>query len=160
MVMETIRVHLPAKRTSTRTSIIGGLLTGGTLIVYFLVMRLLNLHYIFELRYFNAVILFLGVLFLLQKLRNDKGKIAYLAGLGAGFTMVFVSALVFSIFIFAYLMFIDPAFLQFIKTHTPTGEDLDVWILVGLIFSEALSSGAVFTFMLMQYYKDDTTEVD
>jgi hypothetical protein len=158
--METLRVHLPAKRTNTRTSVIGGLLTSGTLIAYFLIMRLLNLHYIFELRYFNAVILFVAVVFLFQRLKNDRGKIAYLPGLAAGFTMVAVAAFIFAMFMFVYLMFIDPAFLQFIKTHTPTGEDLDIWILGGLIFSEALSSGAVFTFMLMQYFKDSTTEVD
>jgi hypothetical protein len=158
--MDTIRVHLPAKRTTTRTSVIAGSLTAGTLILYFLIMRLLNLHYIFELRYFNAVILFFGIVFLFQRIRNEKGKIAYLEGLGAGFTMVSVAAILFSGFILVYMMFIDPAFLQFIKTHTPTGEDLDVWILGGLIFSECLSSGAVFTFMLMQYFKDNKTEVD
>lgn len=158
--METLGVHLPRKRTGIATSFIAGALTAGTLIVYFLIMRLLNLHYIFELRYFNAVILFVGIILMYQRMKNQNGKIGYLEGLGAGFTMVFTAAFLFTGFILAYLMFIDPPFLQFIKTHTPTGEDLDVWILGGLIFSEALSSGAIFAFAMMQYFKDTTSEVE
>ena len=136
-----------------KSSVIFGIATAIAMIAFFLLMRLLNLHHIFELRYINILILFLGNWLGVRRLRKVNGPFGYLEGLGFGFGIVLVAAAIFTAFMCFYLLVVDPAFMEFIKENTPNGKNLNMGMLGAILFSEAISSGVIINLILMHYYK-------
>src|SRR5438105_3279569 len=79
-------------------------LTALGLITFFLVMKLFNLATVVELRFFNILILLVGVRqMLLQERAQDSGRLEYLHGMMIGFMTAFLAAFMFSVFVFVYL---------------------------------------------------------
>lgn len=146
--MSTLNTSLSTEQVSVRT----GVMTGFALIAYFLLMRIFNLHYITELRYFNVIFLFAGIYFALHRLQKSAGKIYYPEGLGIGMLTAIISSVVLAVFMLLYLH-VDHPFLLFVKHNSFMGEYMSPLSIVGVILIEGGSSGAVFTLMLMQYFK-------
>src|SRR5690242_12489439 len=96
-------------------------LTAGGLILFFLLMKLFNLATIVEFRFFNIIILLIGVRYILlqERMQNDN-KLEYLDGMMTGFMTAFLSAAMFSIFIFIYLN-LDTGFMHYLKITQPFG---------------------------------------
>jgi hypothetical protein len=130
-----------------------GVATSVFLIGFFLLMKLLDLHQVFQLRYFNIVIIFIGNWLALRRLERITGDVGYLEGMIYTFGVTTIASFIFTIFIFLYLTFIDPAFLSFIKQTLPDGGQLDIWTLCGMLFSEGFASGVIISLILMQLYK-------
>lgn len=142
-------------------SIVAGLLTGSGLIAYFLIMKLLNLIEILELRFLNIIILFTGIVLTINYLRlKTNGKFMYLEGLALGFFTTLISVGIFGIFIFLYLSQFDPGFFYYIQTHGWFGEHLTPVTATIAVLLEGISSGAIITFISMQFFKrEDETKI-
>lgn len=139
-----------------------GIFTALGLIVYFLLMKMLNLHQNLNLHYFNIVVLFLGLRYAIKHIRSINGEIKYLEGLKMGLLVTAISLLIFNIFMLIYETVIDPAFLDFLQQNISLGGNKSkqgtILGVMGLITIEGLSSGFILTFILMQYYKIDNSE--
>jgi hypothetical protein len=137
-----------------------GLISVIALIAYFLVMRLIGLAEITELHYLNGVILLAAIIYALNKqTKNLSGsKMDYLDGIKIGMGITGISVVGFGVFVALYLGFADPAFLTYLQAELSMG-DYFTPVTAGLaVFLEGVASGAVFTFVSMQYFKDVGSE--
>lgn len=125
--------------------------TAAGLITYFVLMNALNLSKIVELRFFNFVIIFGGIYYLLKTFRiNQGGKIEYVFGLGIGAFTSLLTSVFFAGFIYFYLTYFDQAFMDYLITQrsglTPVNAAF-------VIIVEGTTSGACISLALMQYYQ-------
>ena len=131
-----------------------GLLTAAGLIAYFLLMKVVGLVQIVELRMLNLFILIAGVGFAIREYkRRSDDEMDYLQGFGIGMLTSAVSVIPFALFIFAYLNFFDPAFMETIRQEEPFGQYLNPYMAAVAIFFEGMGSGLILSFIIMQYMK-------
>lgn len=147
--------------TGISTNVKAGIYTSLVMIFYFLIMRMLNLHHILELHYFNILILFFGLRYAIKHNILLKGEIRYFEGLKSGIVVTLITVFIFNIFMLIYETIIDPAFLNHLKENIYLGDQFTtqtVFNVMGILTIEGLSSGFIMTYMLMQYYKADSSE--
>lgn len=145
-------------------SIKAGVYTSVGLILYFMLMKVFNLHHHLALHYLNVVILFLGLRYAIKHIKLITGDIKYFEGLKAGVIVSLISVFLFNVFLLAYETLIDPSFLIFLKDKISLGNFFNnqetIIDIIGLITAEGLSSGFIMTFILMQYYKSESSETE
>lgn len=134
-----------------------GLLVFLGLTSYFLLMEAIGLVHNFNLRIFNAVILFSGIFLFLRKFGKQKHNrpFSYLNGLGSGLFVTIIGVGAFALFMAIYLL-INPDFMVQVRETEPQGIYLNVPAIVMLILIEGLASGILFTYTSMQYMKSKT----
>jgi hypothetical protein len=144
------------------TNIKVGIYSGLGLIFYFVIMRLFNLHHIMELHYVNILVLFIGLRYAIKQIISIKGEIKYFEGLKSGIVVTIISLVIFNIFMVLYETIIDPSFLDFLKENIHLGKGFStqetIFNVMGILTIEGLSSGFIMTFILMQYYKAESSE--
>ena len=129
-----------------------GGMTGIGLIIYFLLMKVLGLTHVLELRFFNFVILVVGVLFAIRHYRTvSNGLVDYLEGFGMGFLTSLISSAIFSSFLYIYLRVLDPSFMTYLIQNAPLGSYLTPFAASFAIMIEATASGSVITLLGLQY---------
>ena len=142
------------KNSIQRLGILTGLFTSLILACYFLLMKVFGLAQIVELRYLNFFILFGGILYAYRHFRQPGHNIEYLPGIGLGILTAAASVIPFAVFMYAYFTFLDPALLETIKNgKVVMGDYITPFAITGTVIMEGLSSGAIISFALMQYYK-------
>jgi hypothetical protein len=136
-------------------SIRNGLLTALALVAYFMLMNFLNLTHVLWLRYFNFIIMTAGVFYSIKiyKSKVQPEKLNYLEGLAVGFLTAFVSVFSFSFFIYFYLRSLNPGFMDYLHANEFMGQYLNAGAASFIIFIEGISSGAIASFVSMQYFK-------
>ncbi|MEQ8906586.1 DUF4199 domain-containing protein [Ekhidna sp.] len=133
-----------------------GVKTSLGLIAFFFVMKLLGLIHITELRALNAFIMFTGAFLAIKRFRDGdfQYKFNYLAGIGTGMAVGMITAILFSFFVVVYL-FLDPVFTTNILADFPDNTFMNQLTLAMVIFIEAMGSSFIFSFVSMQWLKDD-----
>lgn len=132
-----------------------GLKTAGGMIVFFLAMRLLELHHHVELRMLNLVIQSTGVFYALRKFRSaHSDHLNYFRGLITGVTTGTVGSIVFALFMFLYMQF-DTDLMQSIIDNEPMGHYLNPYIASFIVALEGLFSAMLVTFVLLNYIGTD-----
>jgi cytochrome c oxidase assembly factor CtaG len=133
-----------------------GVMTSLGLIVFFFVMELLGLTHITELRALNAFIMFAGAFLAIRKFRDKKFNYSfnYLMGIGTGFAVGMITAVLFSVFVIAYL-FLNPEFTEAIMAGQSNNTYLNELTLGMVIFIEAMGSSFIFSLVSMQWLKQD-----
>lgn len=127
---------------------------------YFLLMSLFNLHRIVELRFLNGVIVTVGICWALYNFKKQgNGKIKYLDGLGLGFMIAGVAALLFGIFMVLYVTVINNEFMTTLRANQFFGDGLSVIVVFVVILLEGTISGAMVAFIAMQYFKTDEHQI-
>ncbi len=76
----------------------------------------------------------------------------YVSGLGCGAFTSLVAVTTFAVFIFFYLMFLDPGLMSILKVEH--GRFLNPYTSALAVFFEGAFSGMIVSFCLMQYLKD------
>jgi membrane-associated HD superfamily phosphohydrolase len=154
MIIEKKEVIKSERSYSSVLANITGVSVSAALIGYFLIMRAFNLHEVLWLRYLNFVILLIGLViaFITYKKKNKAQGIDYLTGLKIGFQITSISTTLFAIFIGIYLS-IDHHFMEYLKSHAFYGSFLTPGLSAIGILMEGHASGAIMTFMAMQYFK-------
>lgn len=132
-----------------------GLITSISLMVFFLTMKLFNLHEILLFRYFNFIFLLSGMLIVFNQFnKKTKGKgIDYLTGISLGVRFSLAAVVPFAIFMGIFLT-LDEGFMTFIKKTAEFGSYLNPVIAAGAICIEGIGAGVITTFMMMQYFKE------
>lgn len=130
-----------------------GLLTAGALVIFFLLMRMIGFAENVELRFLNLAILMGGIVFAYRSLRkNSQGRLGYLQGLSCSTFTTVIAVSSFALFMFGYLMFLDPGFMLVLKAEH--GRYLNPYTSALALLIEGAFSGIIVSFSLMQYLKD------
>jgi hypothetical protein len=139
-------------------SLITGLFICLGMMGYFLIMKVANLAHISELRFLNVLILAAGAIGAIKYYNGKTEKhIKYLNGLCLGFSSVLIGSILFAAFIFAYFKVLDPGLLNNIRVDAPVmGTDITPLTAAISVIAEGFVAGLVISFILMQYFKDDT----
>lgn len=153
--MEMRRISIPA---------IGfkyGLISFAACVVYFLIMRAVNLIQVPEFRYLNYAILLGGISLALNEVRHTihRHRVNYLPGMGIGFWVSLVCAAAFAVFLAIYSS-IDKDFVARIKPNLPFQDYVNPLMLAFVAAGEMIVSGVIITFVVMQFFKRNTIGQD
>lgn len=124
------------------------------LILYFLLMRLFDLTEIVWLHMFNFAIIAGVIYWSLNRIRTKYGSIDYFNGLMLGATVSFITAVLFSIFIYVYSTTISPEFVTGLEDNLPFGEMGEPASISIALWIETLIGGSIIGFIVMQWLKN------
>jgi hypothetical protein len=133
-----------------------GLITAGACIIYFLIARASGFVNMTNFRFINYFILGVGISIGYIEVRHiiHKHRLNYLPGIILGFVMTFITAIVYTLFIFIYSRFIDLSFIPVISRDLPYySSGLNAYIIGICIFFESMVVGVFLSFIVMQYFK-------
>lgn len=138
-------------------SILYGVYTALGLMLYFLFMKILGLEANMYLRLFNGVIVIFGVYTLFKNRVNSKKPMTYFEGLAMGFMMTLTAVISFIIFLGLYIKVFDPTFIDVLENSMIWGNNLTMSKAALALFIEGMASGAIISFVSMQYFKRYTS---
>jgi len=132
-----------------------GVITFIALVAYFMSMKLLGLSHILELRFFNFLILTVGITYGIYKYKRELNEPDfYLQGWAQGIYIAAVSIILFAIFMSVYLSYFDEPLMQHIRETTTFGFTVaSGFHIFFAIFMEGMASAVVITLAAMQYFK-------
>lgn len=135
-----------------------GLRIAAGLIGFFLIMKLVGLSHIVELRLLNLLILTGGVYMALKRFRATHDELNYFRGLITGVTTAAIGSMVFAFFLFLYMQ-LDKSMMQSIIENEPMGRYMNPYIASFIVALEGVFSGILVTFILMNYFGAEKSEV-
>jgi hypothetical protein len=129
------------------------------LIVYFLIINKIGYGAKSYLSLFNAVIVGIGIFFVIRDVHKNTVKFKYLDGFVAGIKSGFVATLIFTVFMAIYLFEIDPALAQQLKKQiTTAGEEIEFALLLSILLSGVATSIVTPLLILPIYMKSWNTK--
>jgi hypothetical protein len=140
-----------SNRLLKRTILGYGAIAAVCYIIFFLIMRSVNLLHVTELRFVNyAIFGFVGY-FALKELRKHL-NLNYFQDFGAAFLTGIVSFFFLAIFLYVYLH-IDAGFSEYLTTHVINGMNSTPSEIAIILFFEGSAMSAIVTLCVMQYFK-------
>lgn len=132
-----------------------GFITFLSLVAYFMLMKFFGLSHILELRFFNFVILTVGICYAIYRLKHKLHESDfYLKGWGEGMIVSIVSIFLFALFMSIYLSYFDVTLMQHIREVTTLGFNATSGMHVFFaILMEGMAAAVVITLAAMQYFK-------
>jgi hypothetical protein len=133
---------------------------GLVLIAYFLILKFSGLGLTLEYRIIEFVILGIGIHLGLKRMRVlDPSHFSYLRGILSGVFIGMAACFIFAFFLWAYLLFMDKAFMQELRDFAPFGPHLNPYIIATSLIAEGAAAGALFAFISMNSFKGLHEEV-
>jgi hypothetical protein len=132
-----------------------GLITAASLIIYFLVMNYLNFMNSSIAWGLNFIILWAGINLAYRFYRlKTKLNVDYFPGLILGGITTAASVIPYVIFVFIWFSQSDAALMSILKSNNLfMGEQITPMKAAGSTMIEGICSGAIISFMMMQYFK-------
>jgi amino acid transporter len=146
---------LRQKRKHMRaTGIKYGLIAAASMIIYFIIMRIVGLVHFVELRFLNYLIVAVCMYKALHTLGSIKHpeRLPYFKGMGVEYWVAIVSAVVFGIFLFIYSS-IDHAFVKMMEPRLPYDGKLTPAMIAFEVFSEIIIISIVLNLMVLMIFK-------
>src|SRR5688572_29705429 len=132
-----------------------GIRIAASLILFFLLMRLIGLGHHAELRLLNLVILTAGTFLALKKFKQTHAAhLNYFRGLVTGVATGGIASLIFGIFLFIYMK-LDASLMQSIIDNEPMGRYLNAYIAAFIVVLEGFFSGLLVTFVILNWVTTD-----
>ncbi len=132
-----------------------GLRIATSLILFFLIMKVVGLGHHAELRLLNLIILTVGVYLALKKFKlTHSDHLNYFRGLIMGVATSGIASLIFGAFLFIYMK-LDASMMQSIKDNEPMGRYLNPYIVAFIVVLEGSFSGLFVTFVLLNWVTTD-----
>jgi hypothetical protein len=132
-----------------------GLRIAASLILFFLIMKMVGLSHHAELRLLNLVILTVGIYMALKKFKQTHSEhLNYFRGLIMGVATGGVASLIFGIFLFLYMK-LDSSLMQSIIDNEPMGRYLNAYMAAFIVVLEGFFSGLLVTFVLLNWVTTD-----
>ncbi len=137
-----------------------GLLIAGGLIVYFLIMKFTGLVHVVELRVFNLFIMASGIYAVMRRFRQTdlNQQFNYIRAFFLGVSTAIFASILFAVFFFIYVTFIDRALMTSIIEKEPMGRFLNPYVASFIIAVEGVLSGILVTFMIINVKNADQIE--
>lgn len=135
-----------------------GLITCICMIGYFFLMNLLNLEQMLELRFFNFVIMAVGICYGIRKLKLQMhGTEFYMRGWAQGLYISAVAVGLFALFMTLYLHYFDTALMDHIRENALSGQSINGLTIFITIIIEGMAGCSVIILAAMQYFKSPGT---
>lgn len=151
---------METKPSIEKNGFVIGIITCAALLAYFFIMKSVGLAHVLELRFFNFIIMAIGIVYGIHKLKSDLHQDEfYLKGWAQGLYIAAVCVVSFSVFISIYIMYFDPALLQQIKENMTLGNSINGFTLFVSLLMEGMAGCAIITFAAMQYLKRQGSNV-
>lgn len=129
-----------------------GLFIAMGLVIFFFIMRVFGLLHVVELRVLNVFVMVWGILTAIQSLRKYQPEhFTYFKGMGTGVLTGIIGSVVFGLFVFVYVSFIDPDLMLSIIKNEPMGRFLNPYIVSVIIAVEGIASALLVSFIIMNY---------
>jgi len=129
-----------------------GVFICGGLIVFFFIMRIFDLLYVVELRAMNIFIMTAGILMSIKTLqRIHPDRYTYFQGMGTGILTGIIGSVLFALFVFFYVTFLDAGLMQSIIENEPMGRFMNPYIVAVIIAVEGIASALLVSFIIMNY---------
>jgi hypothetical protein len=123
------------------------------LIIYFLIINTLGFAAQSYLSFFNAVIVGIGIFFVIRDTHKNKDEFKYFDGFIAGVKSGFVATLIFTVFMAIYLFEIDPELAQELKKQITTAGDGIEFALLLFILLSGFATSIVTPLLILPLYK-------
>ncbi|MEO9075693.1 MAG: DUF4199 domain-containing protein [Gelidibacter sp.] len=131
-----------------------GLFVAGSLIAYFLILRLFNLHDKLWLRLANGLFMAAGIYFAIKYYKYKyTADFTYVDGFKTGLLTGFIATGCFIVFMAVYMFHLDKGFPETILKNWFDDTERGGGILILIILMEGLASTAVLTLTWMQIFK-------
>lgn len=129
-------------------------LMGGTiLITYFLIVALLGYEKVTRLRFFNFVLMIPVIIYSLSTYVNNFHRKSYMEAFRVSVLSYVGSYALLSLFMFVYLMVLNPGFLVYLQTEQFPFLKLNAFGVVAMLLGEGSIGAVVLTFISMQHFK-------
>ena len=136
-----------------KNGLVIGLVTSLTLVMYFMLMKLLGLDQVLELRFFNLIILTSAVCYGINKLKKELHEEEfYLKGWAQGILISAVAAISFGVFMSFYISYFDAPLMLEVQRQMNI-QTMNGVVVFMAIMMEGMASGVVITLCAMQYFK-------
>ncbi|WP_162053010.1 DUF4199 domain-containing protein [Pontibacter pamirensis] len=136
-----------------------GFLTAVGLILYFFLMKLLDLIHIMELRFLNGVIMAVGVVLAIRSFKAvAAGDFSYFKGLGTGVITAVAGTVLFAAFMVVYVNIAGDEMTDMLSSERYFGgrvEETPGIVVFSVLMLEGLISGFMISFIAMQFFKRD-----
>ena len=141
-------------KTSFSVSLKYGLLIAISLIAYFLILRLFDLHQNPWLRLFNGIVMAGGIFYAVKYFKMiAKSDFSYINGFKTGLLSGFIGTIIFTFFMAIYMFHLDSKFTETLLGEWFSSYNEGAGILVFIILVEGLASTVVLTLAFMQLFK-------
>lgn len=131
-----------------------GLIVTASLITYFLILRIFDMHNNPWLRLGNGVFMALGIYFAIKNYKHKyNSSFTYVDGFKTGLLTGFIATGVFILFMAIYMFHLDPEFTQGILKEWVEDSDQGGGLLIIVLLVEGLASTAILTLTCMQIFK-------
>lgn len=138
-----------------KTALRYGSLTGVCLIVYFLIIAMLGLHFQAAFSCVNILITGIGIYLAIQKLKKiEKENFRYQFGFAAGIVTGFTATVILTLFSILYITELNPNFTKSFMTKWELDWFAGNGMLLLTIFLMGLATTVVLTLAFMQLFKD------
>src|SRR3954465_9781032 len=131
---------METKPSIEKNAFVIGLITCAALLAYFFIMEAVGLGNVLELRFFNFIIVAVGVFYGIKKLKNDLHEDQfYLKGWAQGIYISAVCVVSFSVIMSIYIVYFDPFLVETIRKNTNIGNSLNAFTLFVSLFMEGMA---------------------
>jgi hypothetical protein len=152
---------METKPSIERNAFMIGLPTSALLVAYFFTMKALGLAQILELRFFNFVILAVGIVYGIAKLKKELHQDEfYLKGWAQGIYISTVAVVSFSVFMCLYISQFDKTLFDHIRQNMANSSSINAFTLFFSLLLEGMAGCAIITFAAMQYLKEQGSNVN
>ncbi|MBF8962183.1 DUF4199 domain-containing protein [Pontibacter sp. FD36] len=143
-----------SKITYQKVSLKYGIFVGIAHVLFFLIMRLLNLQNRIELSFLSSIFLIIGIAVAISQFKKAKGgNINYFQGLAIGATTGVVSSTILALFLVLYVTGLDTAYLANLQSSSLFPVSLSVLSLFVLTIIYGTIPGFIIAFVAMQWFK-------
>lgn len=143
--------------SSASVAIKYGIITTLGLIVYFLIIKLLDLHTNPWFRLLNGVVMAYGIFASIKRYKLVSGTtFNYINGFKVAIITGFLATFVFALFMGIYMFHIDTAFMNTLLQDWFQDMNYGGGILIFVIIIEGLASTAILALTYMQIFKNST----
>lgn len=152
IIDQTLTIMTTDSPTKTYISEKHGLLIALGLVIFFFIMRIFGLLYMVELRVMNIVIMIVGILMAIRALKKlHPEEFTYFKGMGTGVLTGIIGSILFGLFVFFYVTFLDTGLMQNIIENEPMGRFMNPYIVSVIIVVEGIASALLVSFIIMNY---------
>lgn len=131
-----------------------GIFVGIAHVIFFLIMRLLNLQDRVEISFLSSLFLIIGITVAISQFKKAKGgNINYFQGLAIGATTGVVSSTILALFLVFYVTTLDTAYLADLQSSSLFPVSLSVLSLFVLTIIYGTIPGFLIAFVAMQWFK-------
>lgn len=131
-----------------------GLIIAVSLIAYFLILRMFDMHHNPWLRLANGIFMAVGIYFSIKNYKfKDVAAFTYVDGFKTGLLTGFIATGVFIVFMAIYMFHLDPEFTQGILDNWMDTSQRGGGLLIIVLLVEGLASTAILTLTCMQIFK-------